>query len=1409
MNRIMSPERIFPWRRFWCPSDALLRLEPDGFLTDCENKYGRLLSPETKPFQEIETTHCLILLGEPGIGKSTAIHDEISRTQQVGGSGDFVLVIDLKEYGSDESLWKALFENQTWGNYVKGSYKLHLFLDSLDEVRIRINNVQNLLVRGFRDCPRDNLFLRIACRTAEWPSSFYDQLCDLWPREEVKVFELAPLTRRNVMQASELAGIDVASFMRTIHKKGLGALASKPITLNFLLDLYLSKGDLPAGRMELYRMGCLYLCEEPDKERREKGDITKLYSGMLSARERLAVASRIAAALTFSNSYAVYRNGLSGIPEGCVPVMRLAGGKEIIDGRTIDVSEDAIRDTLKTGLFSSRGPDLFGFAHQTYQEHLAAEYLGPADIQQIRELLTHPYDVNVIVPQLQETAAWIAGARADVMRWIMSIGPENLLRSDLSMTDAPIKEALTGELLKKFAHDKLFDDLSLRENYHKLAYPRMAPQLRPVIENKAASFIARRAAIDIAEACKVFDLQTLLADIALDTSETVGLRTQAAQAICEIGDEDSRRRLEPLAEGKLGDDPDDELKACGLKCMWPSHWNLSRLFENLTPVKNSSLVGAYSYFLRYEVPEELKKDAPADQIAKALAIAKGWIGMDSMYDSHNFGRIYNELLRLSLKQIPNPVLMAELSDVLLHSAVHEALYDHTNEDPNPWKEMGSEVEKRHHIVKYTIQNGGLSEKDATLLLMHETPLVLDSDFAWTLTEIEKAADPEQAVWAKLILGILNPNLPVQWISDFLEVRLRVPILQKEYLVYWELDSDLSKKFKESYAQTLRWEQRGKRQPRVPPVIKRVEPLLRSIELGNIEKWFALTHNLWIDEDKGQLNHMGQIDLRESLGWKALDGASRLRVNQAGIRFILNYSPFSDEWFGKHSWHTDVLSVCMALLIVSNQSDFIDQIKDTAWSKWIPYMVDNPVVFNDATSHCQLFSLAYQKEPDTTKDYLVRLMKSEDGRGQGIYCLEYLKTCWHPDLTELLLKILANCELKVNSFKSVARHLIEMGAEEIETIIIDRFRLRVRESEGSDDLLAELALLLLGHWAEKYWTDLWEFLKKDKELSLRVLGHVEPAYGQGAGFAEELSDSHLGDLYSLMCEFWPPEGDPPLDGGALTERHRFAELRSTIFMILVNRGTKQACVAIELLMNRFPDQRSWMAWRLKEAQANYYRKTWTPPSVVQIIELLSDSCKRYVENDEELLGVVFESLSRFQHQCNNRPLPAARNFWNYQVIRNSRTNFRPKDEEDLSDGIASWLRDDLGPSRGIVINREVQLKRGQKTDIYVNAVSWTGNAGSVILKIVLEVKGCWNAELREAMETQLVNRYMKENGLVYGLYVVGWYLCEKWDDGDYRKKVAMKTTLQEIDKYLLAKAKDITTRTDIVHRIEPFVLDLTL
>lgn len=64
---------IYPWRRFWAPREGSIALEDGGFLTDPEGKYGRSLNPDVISLEALEEVPCLVLLGEPGIGKSTVI----------------------------------------------------------------------------------------------------------------------------------------------------------------------------------------------------------------------------------------------------------------------------------------------------------------------------------------------------------------------------------------------------------------------------------------------------------------------------------------------------------------------------------------------------------------------------------------------------------------------------------------------------------------------------------------------------------------------------------------------------------------------------------------------------------------------------------------------------------------------------------------------------------------------------------------------------------------------------------------------------------------------------------------------------------------------------------------------------------------------------------------------------------------------------------------------------------------------------------------------------------------------------------------------------------------------------------------------------------------------------------------
>ncbi len=152
-----------------------------------------------------------------------------------------------------------------------------------------------------------------------------------------------------------------------------------------------------------------------------------------------------------------------------------------------------------------------------------------------------------------------------------------------------------------------------------------------------------------------------------------------------------------------------------------------------------------------------------------------------------------------------------------------------------------------------------------------------------------------------------------------------------------------------------------------------------------------------------------------------------------------------------------------------------------------------------------------------------------------------------------------------------------------------------------------------------------------------------------------------------------------------------------------------------------------------------------------------------------------------------------------------------DENDLSNYIKRFLDRDLAKS-GVIVNREVEIRRklgdggapGERTDIHVNArVPQTSKE----LTVIIEVKGCWHAELSTAMETQLVNRYLRDIRCRHGLYLVGWFVCPQWDSNDYRQQAACSLQKADLESSLDEQSRQLSENRDLM--VKALVLDATL
>ncbi|TDA68007.1 MAG: hypothetical protein D9V47_09180 [Clostridia bacterium] len=216
---------------------------------------------------------------------------------------------------------------------------------------------------------------------------------------------------------------------------------------------------------------------------------------------------------------------------------------------------------------------------------------------------------------------------------------------------------------------------------------------------------------------------------------------------------------------------------------------------------------------------------------------------------------------------------------------------------------------------------------------------------------------------------------------------------------------------------------------------------------------------------------------------------------------------------------------------------------------------------------------------------------------------------------------------------------------------------------------------------------------------------------------------------------------------------------------------QACEETSRVARELPEI-NWLKYSLLEAEEIALRQTWAPLRPGDILQIAADQQVRLVQNGDQLLDVLIESLNRLEAKLQGET-PAAIDLWNECKVDNE-TVYRPKDENRLSDYVKRHLDEDL-KQRGIIFNREVEIRRGagpgtgERTDIHVDAVvrGLNGEAYDRVSAII-EVKGCWNHELDHAMETQLVDRYLRDNRCQHGLYLIGWFDCVQWDSNDYRK-----------------------------------------
>ena len=1365
---------------------GVLDLSDAGFLRDpVDSLYG---AGPLRTLAELEAYPALVLLGEPGIGKSATLQREYERVSALPARRNIVSAyVDLNVTSSEDRLYRRIFESSEVAAWKEGDTRLCLLLDSLDEAMLRIETVPHVLAEGIKSLPTDRLSVRVACRTAVWPAATLGRtLTGIWGESGLGVFELAPLRRRDVVIALAANGIDPNEFIPKLFGAQAVAFAIKPLTLKMLIGFYKRDGRLPTSTGDLYRQGCLALCEEPSDSRRET-----CRRGHLNGRQRLRVAGRIAVTTMLRHRFAVWNGPETETPSEDLPAPTVSGAREDGDFPTFTTTDDDVLEVLDTGLFTARGERRMGWAHQTYGEFLAANYLVEKGVppQTILKALTHPR--GGLIPPLAIIGAWAASLNPELRASLIATDPWTLLRGDLSKWAATDLAALVASLLAYVEQGRFYEYFfGVSETYERLKHPGLAAQLRATLTDRARRPITRRSSLAIAERCELKELQRELLEAALDQTEDPMVRAGAVAALRQCGDASVPVQVLAMLQAGIGSDPHTEIRGYALDLLWPDHITADQLFALLAP-SDEHYVGSYAHFL-FELPGALT----TEHLRPALTWATEYINTSNLMGEFRDKTLADAIMFKAWEAFEDPTLTGLFLEPVA-ARLHQggALCRGTDVKANEAfvERLRTGTSRRREFVLHLCQRH--MDRLAALPYIH-AGFVRSEDFEW-LVEISPGGSSNTHGLSEESLCSFISFLFHFGNNDQFEVlhpAFQMWPLLREHFAFL-VDGVLIDSTDAAQARALqRQMQEMRERPSLPAIADlpaEIAARLAGAEKGEWRAWCWLNLVLMLTPKSPAIMDGLNYFIAAMPGWAAADEATRRRIVATAQTYLTDAESSVDQWFGKNPMplHSNDLSAVRAFILLRQESsDSYAAIPQAAWEKWTPVIVGLRLTLADDTSGetRRLLRDALTKAPAVFVSAVRKMLHMEKAEARASSDAQALSVA-HPFL---FLRDIEGCwddeGLKVALFDEMQQSDLRPGeyAALMDALLKAEYEPAIEDAVGRIDLLDESAMaiadVLLRRAAGAVWPLLWPKLLAKEGLARAVLIKVAGSFYHSTDFYAGIGADGIADLYLLMVRLFPPEADPGPVSGFVEPLQMVTSLRDDAVRWLAAMGTEEAVRALMRLVAERPDI-PLLPFELSRGELVMRLKTWSPLNTKEIFALTDRPGTKLITSAADLLDVLVDALGKFAAELHGAQTPV-RDLWDRQGHTHV---YRPIDENGLSDVIARYLRQEL-KSKGIFANREVEVSRrpgapvGQRTDILVNTARH-GADGQPFdpLSAVIEVKGCWNPELFTALEAQLVRGYMVDLQAPVGIYLVGWFDRSQWDSEDSRCRQAPRTAIEEV------------------------------
>jgi hypothetical protein len=479
--------------------------------------------------------------------------------------------------------------------------------------------------------------------------------------------------------------------------------------------------------------------------------------------------------------------------------------------------------------------------------------------------------------------------------------------------------------------------------------------------------------------------------------------------------------------------------------------------------------------------------------------------------------------------------------------------------------------------------------------------------------------------------------------------------------------------------------------------------------------------------------------------------------------------------------------------------FISAISMGVWERWAPIILAYPssALGGKEQLHLDLVKLAYTSSPEAIIQTLIVLIDAQNRDHGDLFITRKMEECWSVDCVSALAAKLTDQNLGPKCVAQLLSDLIGRDILEARLFAEGLLSSPIASSGDLREKSVAAARVLLTKAKDAGWSVIWPIFQQDPVFGKEVVSAIDPYRGEDPTWCS-LKEDHLADLFIWLARHFSHSTDPSLGGAHwVGPNDRARGLRDGVLNVLKLKGTFDACEALRRVRRELP-QLDWLKWVQADAELQARRESWIPPQPRHLVSIFRDHEKRLVQSGEHLLQVIQESLERLEPILHGET-PSVQFLW----IPTRRGKSKPRDESDLSDFLKLHLEEDL-KARGVIVNREVQIHKKEKTDIHVDTFVRSID-GQLIecVSVIIEVKGSWHQELDTAMQTQLKEQYLTNNHCQHGLYLVGWFNCDQWDEEDYRKARAPMLKLEEAKDRFAIQARNLSL--DGVH-IKAFILN---